>query len=250
MTTYSIQLMPTNLSIPEDFVLDVHNLASIILDTHARTEVLFSKVQLLEVNRGDKPLFSLPPSILPPQWYTALVDGQQRVLFILKSDSHAAERTTVDTFASPEGVKTSDERELTRRDVEDIFWRCKTFNGGYLLAYVAQRVFDSLPPTATLRVRNVRPARDCLQTKRRGGFGDRYLAQRSLGHRRPRAASPRSPRAEQCEHDAASLGVWREHALGGSSWSSANPQVVRRRNRHSGCPRPRDCPDRWAWWRR
>ncbi|KAH9975986.1 hypothetical protein BGW80DRAFT_74636 [Lactifluus volemus] len=145
--------MPTNLSIPEDFVLDVHNLASIILDAHTRTEVLFPNAQLLEVNRGDKPLFSLPSWVLPPQWHLAAIDGQQHVLCVLKSDSHAAERTTIDTFTSPEGVMTSDGRELTRRDIEDIFWRCKTFNSGYLLAYVAQRVFDSLPPTASLRVR-------------------------------------------------------------------------------------------------
>ncbi|KAI1797702.1 hypothetical protein LXA43DRAFT_1088781 [Ganoderma leucocontextum] len=139
-------------TLPADFILDVHDLAAIILDTHARTESLFPKAQLVEVNRGITSPTTLPSHVFPPEWHTT-ANGQKRLAYILKKDSHATERVSIDTFASPEGVKTPAGRELTRRDIEDVYWRCKTFNNGYALAYVAQHVFDRLPPTAKLRAR-------------------------------------------------------------------------------------------------
>ncbi|KAI0651664.1 hypothetical protein C8Q79DRAFT_922352 [Trametes meyenii] len=142
--------MSSPTSIPDDFVLDVHDLATIILDTHARTDTLFPHAQLVEINRGDTPLATFPEHFLHPSWHDP---ARKRVAYILDANPSAQELTTIDTFASPNGVKTPEEREPSRRELEDVFWRCKDFNNGYVLAYVAQRVFDSLPPTATLRVR-------------------------------------------------------------------------------------------------
>ncbi|KAI0361829.1 hypothetical protein OH77DRAFT_467050 [Trametes cingulata] len=141
-------------SIPHDFIVDVHDLAAIILHEHALSESLFSDVQLLEVNRGDAPLATFPEDFLHPSWHDMRADyTRKRVAYILSRDPSVPQRTTVDSFASPRGVKTSNGRELTRRELEDVFWRCKTYDSGYVLAYVAQRVLDSLPPTATLRAR-------------------------------------------------------------------------------------------------
>ncbi len=140
-------------SIPDDFVVNVHDLAAIILDAHAATETLLPKSQLVEINRGITSPTTLPSHVFAPEWHAPKVGGQKRVAYILKTDSSASERITIDTFASPHGVKIPGGQELTRRELEDVFWRCKTFNNGYILAYVAQRVFDSLPPTAKLHAR-------------------------------------------------------------------------------------------------
>ncbi|KAM5538213.1 hypothetical protein V8D89_008100 [Ganoderma adspersum] len=124
-------------TLPPDFILDIHDLAAIILDTHSRTESLFPHAQLVEVNRGITTPTTLASHVFrSPEWHNAAND-QKRLAYILKKDSHATERR----------------RELTRRDLEDVYWRCKTFNNGYVLAYVAQHVFDRLPPTAKLRAR-------------------------------------------------------------------------------------------------
>ncbi|RPD81808.1 hypothetical protein L226DRAFT_607055 [Lentinus tigrinus ALCF2SS1-7] len=143
----------TMISIPDDLVVDVHDLAATILDAHARTEPYFPGGQLVEINRGITSPTTLPSHVFAPEWHAAQIGGKKRVAYILKKDSSASERISIDTFASPQGVKVSGGKELTRRELEDVFWRCKTFNNGYVLAYVAQRVFDSLPPTAKLRAR-------------------------------------------------------------------------------------------------
>ncbi|KAH9855438.1 hypothetical protein C2E23DRAFT_813355, partial [Lenzites betulinus] len=142
-------------NIPDGFVLDVHDLAAIILNTHALSEPLFAHAQLVEVGRGDSPLKTFPEHFLHSSWYETASgpDARKRVAYILRKDQTTVERTTIDTFASPAGVKTPTGSELTRRELEDAFWRCKTFNSGYLLAYVAQQVFDHLPPTTTLLAR-------------------------------------------------------------------------------------------------
>ncbi|KAJ8472436.1 hypothetical protein ONZ51_g8513 [Trametes cubensis] len=78
---------------------------------------------------------------------------RERVAYILETDSSAQERNTIDTFATLEGVKTPDGREPNRRELEDVYWRCKDFDSGYILAYAAQRIFDSLPPSTKLHAR-------------------------------------------------------------------------------------------------
>ncbi|KAH9846056.1 hypothetical protein C2E23DRAFT_854788 [Lenzites betulinus] len=135
-------------NIPDGFVLDVHDLAAIILHTHALSEPLFAHAQLVEVGRGDSPLKTFPEHFLHSSWYETASgpDARKRVAYILRKDQTTVERTTIDTFASLAGVKAPTASELTRRELEDAFWRCKTFNSGYLLAYVAQQVFDNLPP--------------------------------------------------------------------------------------------------------
>ena len=144
--------MSSSPTLPPDFVLDIHDLAAIILDTHSRTESLFPNAQLVEVNRGITSPTTLPLHVFPSEWYST-TNGQNRLAYVLKKDSHATERVSIDTFASPDGVKVSAGRELTRRDLEDAYWCCKTFNNGYALAYVAQHVFDRLPSTAKLCAR-------------------------------------------------------------------------------------------------
>ncbi|OSD06032.1 hypothetical protein PYCCODRAFT_1431850 [Trametes coccinea BRFM310] len=140
-------------NIPDDFVVDIHDLAAIILDAHAQTEPIFAHSQLREVYRGDGTLATFSEHFLDPLWHSLAFDPtQKRVAYILENDT-TSERVTLDTFASPKGVKTPGGRELTRRELEVVYWRCKDYDNGYVLSHVAQQVFDRLPPTATLRAR-------------------------------------------------------------------------------------------------
>ncbi|KAI8995298.1 hypothetical protein BD414DRAFT_562178 [Trametes punicea] len=125
-------------SLPDDFVLDVHDLAAI---AHARTEPRFPHAQLHEINRGDTPLTAFSDQFLDAAWHDIAFDK-------LYSSRGAHKYRHF-----PDGVKTPGGHELTRRELEDVYWRCKDFDSGYVLAYVAQRVFDGLPPTAMLRAR-------------------------------------------------------------------------------------------------
>ena len=140
---------------PADFELDLHDLAAIILDCHARLEDRFSKVQLTEVLADSANLQTLPPHVLPPEWLDAkgYSPNQKRLTYIFRQDSSRTEPVTIDNFAHPDGVKLSPGLDLNRRTLENAFWRCKTFNTGWLLAYVAQTVVRSLPRTARIRAR-------------------------------------------------------------------------------------------------
>ncbi|KAJ3000598.1 hypothetical protein NUW54_g6757 [Trametes sanguinea] len=148
-TTLTIPVMPAaepSTGIPDDFVLDVHDLAAIILDAHARTEPLFAHSQLCEVYRGDGNLATFCDHFLDPMWHSLpLHSTQKRVAYILENDAKLTERVTFDAFASPQGVNTPGGRELTRRELEDVYWRCKDYDNGYVLSYVAQQVFNRLP---------------------------------------------------------------------------------------------------------
>ncbi|KAI0768473.1 hypothetical protein BD413DRAFT_126063 [Trametes elegans] len=62
-------MTPPTISIPDDFVLDVHDLAAIVLDVHAQTEPLFPHAQLLEVNRGASPFTTFPKHFPHPSWH-------------------------------------------------------------------------------------------------------------------------------------------------------------------------------------
>ncbi|TFY59511.1 hypothetical protein EVJ58_g5724 [Rhodofomes roseus] len=139
---------------PADFVLDLHDLAAIILDCHARSEERFAKSQLVEVIADSDDIQTLPGRIaFLPEWSAAERQGQKRLAYVLRRDSKQKLRVTFENFAHRDGVKLQQGVELTRRALESAYWRCKTYDSGFMLAYVAQRVFESLPPTARLRAR-------------------------------------------------------------------------------------------------
>ncbi|GBE78171.1 hypothetical protein SCP_0110540 [Sparassis crispa] len=138
---------------PGNFVLDLHDLAAIILSCHAQTEDRFANAQLVEINCGDTPLLTLPSHVLPLEWHYHVNASQKRVAYIVRTNSEAPERTTLDTFVALEGVRASGNCTLSRRELEDVFWRCKDFDSGYVLAYVAQSVIEALPASASIRAR-------------------------------------------------------------------------------------------------
>lgn len=135
---------------PRDLVVDVHDIAAIILNCHAQLETEFAGYQLVEVNRGSTPLQTLPEGTLPPEWY---IMRHRSVVYILKKEPNAPSPVTIDTFAHPNGVKTPNGEPLSRKELEDVFWRCKCFNSGNVLTYVAQQVFDALPSSSKLLAR-------------------------------------------------------------------------------------------------
>ncbi|KAH9937506.1 uncharacterized protein B0H18DRAFT_1113331 [Fomitopsis serialis] len=143
----------SSLDFPADFVLDLHDLAAIILDCHARIEERFADAQLVETLADSNNLQTFDPRTLPPEWSAATEQSQKRLAYILRREDSKSGRVTLDNLAHPDGVKLQPGVELTRRALENAFWRCKTFDSGYVLAYAAQSVFESLPPTARLRAR-------------------------------------------------------------------------------------------------
>ncbi|KAI0963341.1 hypothetical protein AcW1_000444 [Taiwanofungus camphoratus] len=88
-----------------------------------RSDETFLHAQLLKVNRGTAPLQTLPQHILPPHWGPTIPD-QRRVAYVLQSNSSAPLLTP--SRPPPQGVKTPDGRALTRRELEDVFYHCKT----------------------------------------------------------------------------------------------------------------------------
>ncbi|KZT74803.1 hypothetical protein DAEQUDRAFT_734369 [Daedalea quercina L-15889] len=122
---------------PADFVLDLHDLAAIILDCHARADDIIAKAQLVEILAD--------ATDLQTRSEEARLHSTSR---LFKGRAHHHRR-----LRPPDGVKLPEGFELTRRALENAFWRCKTYDSGYVLAYAAQCVLESLPPTTRLRAR-------------------------------------------------------------------------------------------------
>ncbi|OJT12601.1 hypothetical protein TRAPUB_10842 [Trametes pubescens] len=145
--------MASPVSSPSDGpFLDIHDLAAMILHAHATVDgTPFATSKIVEVNRNGAPFQTLTDQEAPHGWFDP--GGPPRrvayALYNTPQDVPAGGKITVDTFPSPMGVfnPASDDRTLTRRELEDVFWRCKDYDQGYQLAYVAQRVFNSLDGT-------------------------------------------------------------------------------------------------------
>ena len=72
-------------SIPENYILDVHDLCALILDAHVRTEPLFAHAKVVEINHGNAPPTTFPEQFFHPSWHEiALEQTHERVAYILK----------------------------------------------------------------------------------------------------------------------------------------------------------------------
>ncbi|KAL1952152.1 hypothetical protein VTO73DRAFT_1301 [Trametes versicolor] len=132
--------------------LDMHDLAAMILHAHATVDgTPFATSKIVEVNRNGAPFQTLTAQEAPHGWFDP-GGPLRRVAYALYNAPQgvpAGGKISVDTFPSPTGIfnPANADRTLTRRELEDVFWRCKDYDQGYQLAYVAQRVFDSLDGT-------------------------------------------------------------------------------------------------------
>ncbi|KAI0361827.1 hypothetical protein OH77DRAFT_1508637 [Trametes cingulata] len=132
--------------------IDLHDLAALILHAHATVDgTPFPHARLFEISKNGAPFRTFPPEAAPPEW-SHPTSPPRRVAYVL-CDVPGADKTTVETFSWPDGVCTADEGALTRRELEHIWWRCKTYDQGFLLADVAQRVLDTLPDRVRVRAR-------------------------------------------------------------------------------------------------
>ncbi|KAI0757190.1 hypothetical protein C8Q80DRAFT_1116415 [Daedaleopsis nitida] len=136
----------------DNFTLDAHDLAAIVLDTHARIDPPFRTSTLIEVNKGDAPIRVFPEGGNEVSvWRQS--QGMQRVAYIHDHDcGNSQDIVTIDNYVSRE-IVTPGGVPLSRCEAEDAFWRCKTFNNGYLLSDTVERVLASLPRTTKLRLR-------------------------------------------------------------------------------------------------
>ncbi|GJE92447.1 zinc finger MYND domain-containing protein [Phanerochaete sordida] len=139
---------------PSDLVIDVHDLATIILDCHARSEVPLKTLQLVEINHGEASVATFENGDeLLPDW--AACNKEKTCLILRDCHRETNERLTLDTFARgpPKSVRTPNGCQPTRAELEDAYWRCKVHCHGYALTYAAGEVIAALPPTTKLRVR-------------------------------------------------------------------------------------------------
>lgn len=142
---------------PPNLVIDVHDLATIILDCHARTEERFRTLRLVEINHGTTPTITFADMnrLLPP-WASCT---KEKTCLVLRDDHRETkERLTLDTFARspPKGVRTPSGHQPTRKELEDAYWRCKVHLSGYGLAFAAQEIIAALPATTKLVVRTAK----------------------------------------------------------------------------------------------
>lgn len=137
---------------PENKEVDMHDIASMILDVHWRSDTRLPRSQLMEILHAD----TQPQTCqaLPEEWY--LHPSQNKVGYILRYPTTSApdvKPLSVNEFLHPDGVVKPFTRDLSRKEIEDIYWRCKFYDNGYLLTYVAQQVLLSLPPSTTVKAR-------------------------------------------------------------------------------------------------
>jgi len=149
---------------PDNLEVDLHDIAALILDAHWRSDTRFRYCQLVEILGPNSQPQTFHPNVIPPEWYNH--PSPSKVGYILRYptpgyDSCPPNNFSIDEFLHPEGVTGPTEggsgeatrRNLSRKEIEDIYWRCKLYDNGYLITYVAQQVLRSLPSSTTINVR-------------------------------------------------------------------------------------------------
>lgn len=137
---------------PENAQVDMHDIATMILDAHWRLDTRLSQSQLMEILHAD----TQPQTCqaIPEEWY--LHSSPNKVGYILRYPTTSepnAKPLSVNEFIHPDGVVKPFAHGLTRKEIEDVYWRCKFYDNGYLLTYVAQQVLLLLPPSTTVHAR-------------------------------------------------------------------------------------------------
>ncbi|KAI0361828.1 hypothetical protein OH77DRAFT_467051 [Trametes cingulata] len=145
------QQRTTRVSLPGP-ILDVHDLAVLILRAHATVAGgPFADARLMEVSQNGEPFQRLPSRLVPPAWFDDKIT--RKVAYVLYDVPAANGNVTVDAFPVQPVVSGVEGETPTRKALEDIFWRCKNYKQNYLLAYVAQSIFERLPSNTLLHCR-------------------------------------------------------------------------------------------------
>lgn len=144
---------PDVFTFPDNLVLDLHDLAGILLHERALTEPRFKYAQLLEVRRGSELAESLPPAT---QEIWTNIPGPDKVAYFLGSPANQLSNPiTPETFLSP-AYKASASGALSAQELEMIYWRVKHHDSGYKMAHAMQLVLDSLPESTKVQIRTAK----------------------------------------------------------------------------------------------
>jgi hypothetical protein len=132
-------------------ILDLHDLAAILLHEWSLTEPNFLHSRLLEVTDGSKPKKALPSHVSLP-----LLDEQRRNLRNLRAyfvKDEDKKNTPISEFDFKDKDFTS-ATPYSDTDIETMFWQIKHHDHGYALAHAMQIVLGTLPKTIKqLRIR-------------------------------------------------------------------------------------------------
>ncbi|EJC97889.1 uncharacterized protein FOMMEDRAFT_162230 [Fomitiporia mediterranea MF3/22] len=135
-------------SFPEKLVLDLHDLATIVLRERLFSQTQFRYSQLYEICNDSEKATCLP-SDAQATW-TSLPDP--KVGYFLREPSEVAEDAPATEpydflHENFKGKDIPDEQSL-----ETIFWRVKHHDSGFVLAHALQLVLDALPESTKLRI--------------------------------------------------------------------------------------------------
>ena len=148
LKTLTDTLMTT--TIPDDVVLDLHDLATILLRERQLSESRFRKARLRESSDGSQPFIAFPMNNQSFTWYS-FQQGYPKAGYVLYNDPEAPDDLVeLADFKHPDYTGAL---ELTDKQLETIYWGAKHHDSGYLLAYVLQNVISALPESTKLRLR-------------------------------------------------------------------------------------------------
>jgi hypothetical protein len=143
---------------PENIDVDLHDVAALILDALWQSDTRLPTSKLVEILHAESDPRALPNrlgNLLHPEWF--LNSSTQKVAYFVKyptpGDEEASDSApvSIDAFLHPELEETS--RPTSRKEIEEIYWRCKLFNNGYLATYVAQQTLLALPASTNVHAR-------------------------------------------------------------------------------------------------
>lgn len=144
--------------LPENATIDLHDLAAIFMHERMLASPRFSKANLVEINDGSAAVQT--PGHTQSAWTRLSAQAHRKRIGYFLTSSAAADASTVtpETFISAQGlIKPPGFHDLSPKEVETAFWRCRNFDSGYHLVYAMQTLLDSLPESTNLRLRTKDP---------------------------------------------------------------------------------------------
>lgn len=153
-TRMSSTLDPSAFTLPDDLVLDVHDLATILMCEKIQTERLFRNAQLLEIHHGSE-LAKCLPEEFQTKWKSYA--GTQKLGYFLKTPTDhpsAPVEPSSDTFLHPD-YKPEVYGTLSAHEREMIFWRIR-HHDNLILPHAMILVLESLPRSTKLRLRTAK----------------------------------------------------------------------------------------------
>lgn len=131
-------------------LLDLHDLATILLYEWSQYDPRFGHSRLIEVTDGSRPKVALPDHTSLPALDDLPGHGHTKAFFLVNDDDPHAPPIDAQSFKHGEFPSADPYSEY---DIETAFWQVKHHDHGYALSHAMQAVLDNLPKNLKLRIR-------------------------------------------------------------------------------------------------